>query len=129
MSIIVTDFCPLFLVELGAIGQCSREMTDALQRVHACFPHVQAWQVVQQIINNNQQILYSFTEKNIKKFMASYRAKFPWATVLPKMHVMEDHTIPCWGGIEWGNRGWSQFMPGPYVVFTLKHCLKSTSKA
>jgi hypothetical protein len=26
--------------------------------------------------------------------MAYYRGQFPWATVLPKMHVMEDHTIP-----------------------------------
>lgn len=26
--------------------------------------------------------------------MSFYRREFPWATVLPKMHVMEDHTIP-----------------------------------
>ena len=37
---------------------------------------------------------YSFTEKNIQHFMSFYRAEFPWATVLPKMQVMEDHTIP-----------------------------------
>ena len=26
--------------------------------------------------------------------MSFYRAEFPWATILPKMHVMEDHVIP-----------------------------------
>ena len=26
--------------------------------------------------------------------MAFYRAEFPWATILPKMHMMEDHAIP-----------------------------------
>ncbi len=26
--------------------------------------------------------------------MAFYRAEFPHATVLPKMHVLEDHTVP-----------------------------------
>ena len=26
--------------------------------------------------------------------MSFYRAKFPWATILPKMHVMEDHVVP-----------------------------------
>ncbi len=26
--------------------------------------------------------------------MAFYRAKFPNATVLPKMHILEDHTVP-----------------------------------
>ena len=26
--------------------------------------------------------------------MAFYREEFPWATILPKMHVMEDHVIP-----------------------------------
>ena len=25
--------------------------------------------------------------------MAFYRENFPWATVLPKMHILEDHTI------------------------------------
>lgn len=35
-----------------------------------------------------------FPEKNIKAFMQFYRATFPHATVLPKMHLMEDHMIP-----------------------------------
>lgn len=26
--------------------------------------------------------------------MSFYRAEFPWATILPKMHVLEDHVIP-----------------------------------
>lgn len=26
--------------------------------------------------------------------MKFYRAEFPWATILPKMHIMEDHVIP-----------------------------------
>lgn len=26
--------------------------------------------------------------------MSFYRAEFPWATILPKMHIMEDHVIP-----------------------------------
>jgi hypothetical protein len=26
--------------------------------------------------------------------MASYRDTFPWATVLPKMHILEEHVVP-----------------------------------
>ena len=33
-------------------------------------------------------------EKDIADFMAFYRQEFPRATVLPKMHIMEDHVIP-----------------------------------
>lgn len=35
----------------------------------------------------------SFSDKNIKEFMKFYRANFPEATVLPKMHLMEDHLV------------------------------------
>ena len=34
------------------------------------------------------------TEKDIATFMAFYRESFPDATVLPKMHILEDHVIP-----------------------------------
>lgn len=30
----------------------------------------------------------------IKKFLGYYRDSFPHATVLPKMHLLEDHLIP-----------------------------------
>ena len=30
----------------------------------------------------------------IAKFLASYRSTFPEATVLPKMHFLEDHAVP-----------------------------------
>ena len=32
--------------------------------------------------------------KDIDSFMKFYRDNFPWATVMPKMHIMEHHTIP-----------------------------------
>jgi len=31
---------------------------------------------------------------NINEFMRDYREAFPQATVLPKMHILEDHVIP-----------------------------------
>ena len=34
------------------------------------------------------------TDTDIVNFMADYRASFPQATVLPKMHILEDHVIP-----------------------------------
>ncbi len=34
------------------------------------------------------------TEDHIKKFMSYYREKFPHATVLPKMHMLEEHVVP-----------------------------------
>ena len=34
------------------------------------------------------------TEKDIAAFMAFYRQTFPTATILPKMHLLEDHVIP-----------------------------------
>ena len=33
-------------------------------------------------------------EKDIEKFLSIYRKKFPWTSVLPKMHILEDHAIP-----------------------------------
>ena len=39
--------------------------------------------------------LYMFlAERDIAAFMAFYRQTFPEATVLPKMHILEDHVIP-----------------------------------
>ena len=50
------------------------------------------------ITNNNpiwiQYEVVCFTEKDIEAFMAHYRKSFPDATVLPKMHILEDHVIP-----------------------------------
>jgi len=34
------------------------------------------------------------SEKDIKTFMGYYRATFPLAMVLPKMHILEDHIVP-----------------------------------
>ena len=39
-------------------------------------------------------VLNSLTETNIADFMAFYRESFPDASVLPKMHILEDHTVP-----------------------------------
>ena len=36
----------------------------------------------------------NIAEENIKDFMAFYRKEFSWATILPKMHILEDHSIP-----------------------------------
>ena len=33
------------------------------------------------------------TEKDIKTFLDYYRVTFPEATILPKMHILEDHTV------------------------------------
>ena len=52
--------------------------------------------------NNRTNILTSFhsnyvlienIETSISTFMAFYRETFPHATVLPKMHIMEDHVV------------------------------------
>ena len=45
-------------------------------------------------IDTNLSNLHSILEKEMEHFMAFYRENFPWATVLPKMHILEDHTIP-----------------------------------
>lgn len=34
------------------------------------------------------------SDKKIKEFMKFYRESFPWATVLPKMHMLEEHVLP-----------------------------------
>ena len=36
---------------------------------------------------------FSYTE-DISAFMAFYRESFPNATILPKMHILEDHVVP-----------------------------------
>lgn len=33
-------------------------------------------------------------ESDIASFMSFYRRKFPQASILPKMHVLEDHVVP-----------------------------------
>ena len=38
---------------------------------------------------------YFFTEKAINSFVEYYRITFPSATFIPKMHMMEDHIVPC----------------------------------
>ena len=38
--------------------------------------------------------LIFISEKNIEEFMLFYRETFPHSTVLPKMHLMEDHMVP-----------------------------------
>ena len=40
------------------------------------------------------------TEKDIESFLEYYRAEFPKASIIPKMHVLEDHVVPWirrWG--------------------------------
>ena len=37
--------------------------------------------------------LLSCTDQNIVKFLDYYRATFPKATILPKMHILEDHVM------------------------------------
>lgn len=34
------------------------------------------------------------TDVNVKKFMEYYRDAFPKATILPKLHMLEEHMIP-----------------------------------
>ncbi len=35
-----------------------------------------------------------YIEKKIKDFMKFYRDNFPKASILPKMHILEDHVVP-----------------------------------
>ena len=42
---------------------------------------------------NTVVLIYNFREGD-RRVPTIYRANFPWATVLPKMHILEDHTIP-----------------------------------
>ena len=35
-----------------------------------------------------------YTERDIEEFLVFYRTNFPNATVLPKMHILEDHVVP-----------------------------------
>ena len=35
-----------------------------------------------------------FTEKSINNFLVFYRGSFPEASILPKMHILEDHVVP-----------------------------------
>lgn len=39
-------------------------------------------------------VLSFFTENHIDKFMEEYREAFPHATIIPKLHMLEDHIVP-----------------------------------
>ena len=38
--------------------------------------------------------MFHLTECDIKDFMEFYRKQFPRATILPKLHIMEEHVVP-----------------------------------
>jgi hypothetical protein len=66
------------------------------------------------------------TDTNINSFMHFYREAFPEATVLPKMHFLEEHVIPWlkkwkigFGLILWESRGQSQSMPTSTICISL----------
>ena len=37
---------------------------------------------------------FTFSEEKIKVFMECYRDSYPTASVLPKMHILEEHVVP-----------------------------------
>ena len=47
---------------------------------------------------DNTRVVYRYTsylvDKDITALMRFYRENFPSATVLPKMHILEDHVVP-----------------------------------
>ena len=43
---------------------------------------------------HNKHNSHLFTEQDINNFLEFYRVSFPEATILPKMHILEDHVIP-----------------------------------
>ncbi len=53
------------------------------------------------LVQQNLLIIINInTEADIDKFLETYWNKFPHATVTPKLHMLEDHTIPFlkkWG--------------------------------
>jgi len=51
---------------------------------------------------------------NIKELMRDYLKAFPQATVLPKMHILEDHVIPWmrwWKSEVMEKQGAEAYMP------------------
>lgn len=66
---VARDVCPALLAEATRVTTTSAE---ALRLFSKC----------------------SFLEGNINTFMAYYRAHYPEATVIPKMHLLEDHMVP-----------------------------------
>jgi len=44
-------------------------------------------------VNRNYECIFYFLDLDITTFMAQYRFFFPNASVLPKMHFLEDHLI------------------------------------
>ncbi len=48
---------------------------------------------------------YLPTEQDIALFVSHYKTQFPTASVFPKLHILEKHTIPWlrkWGGVGFG---------------------------
>ena len=42
---------------------------------------------------NGKCLLTSHTDTNLKEFLKYYRESFPHASILPKMHILEDHMV------------------------------------
>ena len=58
-------------------------------------------------------ISYYSADNAIKDFMEFYRQSFPDASVIPKMHILEEHVVPFENGVlavaSLGNRGHTVF--------------------
>ena len=76
---VFTEFTTCYKLYSG--GSLSNEDISALGKSKNIFPIVIPTKL-------------SHAEQDIATFLRTYRELFPNATVLPKMHILEDHVIP-----------------------------------
>ena len=81
------------LLLLSFVAGCTvwQEVSNRWQHQPTRWASAQLWTIELLLLN---MFCLHISEKNIKSFMAYYWATFPLATVLPKMHILEDHIVP-----------------------------------
>ena len=97
--------CPSLTPSAQAICDRHTKAFSLFSSCHSIYGQMEVTEADITILGNHPNIIpiyfkyritYHFRplEKNVVAFMAFYREAFPLATVTPKLHMLEEHTVP-----------------------------------
>ena len=87
------DIQKKFREVLGLFHSCHK-LYDSSTLTDAEITELGRWHILKHTRGQNIIYLTKIADNNIRKFMAYYRQNFPNASVLPKMHFLEEHVVP-----------------------------------
>lgn len=98
------DHCPAALTQAKAIEEKFQKIFTLFSECHALYDgnsisdseidKLGKMTILCYLTRTLKSIFFITSRKKIVEFMKFYREKLPWATVLPKMHMLEEHVVP-----------------------------------